>query len=718
MEFVGHTINKDGLHFTRDKLDSVLNFPRPENKRQIKSFLGLANYFRDHIRDHSNRAQPLQDFVNGYDKKQARQKIVWTPASIAAFEDLRTAIDECPMLWFLDDYSPIFLRTDASDYGIGAYLYQVKTENDGSLKEYPIGFVSKSIASQHQSWDTPMKEGYANFYALKKWEYLLRDRQFTIMTDHQNLTRLRADHDSNKMVKRWFMCYQEFDILDWVYVRGVDNGVPDSLSRLCEELEDVHPASKLFQLTGYEIPNEHWETIAQYHNSGLKRLIPKVPGAMTNMECPGGHGGVERTLHMLDDAGLQWKHRTKHVRRFIRMRPCCQKMDQMKRVIHSYPFTLSSYGLWDTISVDYIESLVPDSFGNNMIIVIIDNFSRFTSLYASSSTAAEGAADAILDFCGRYVTPLHIITDCGANFKSDLMASLMERLGTNHFLTDPYSKEMNGIVERVNKEVLRHLRAIIFDHRLAAKWSKYLPLVQRLINTSKNSATGLTPAEIVFPNGVQLDRSILTENSSIYVSSYIQDLQKSQAIIIALAEASLRAKDQQHMDNYSPERTVYEDGSFVLVQHRHNSLRRGPVSKLLPFLKGQMLVKHHNSTTGNYALQDLVTGNCLDYHVDKIRPFLYDERTKTPLEVALTDTLDEFVVEKVVSMHGNTRRSRKELEFRIRWAGYGPEHDTTEPWSNVKDSFAVQSYLREHPDPRVKRLAKPLEPSSNEEVFE
>ena len=56
-------------------------------------------------------------------------------------------------------------------------------------------------------------------------------------------------------------------------------------------------------------------------------------------------------------------------------------MDQMKKVIHAYPFSVSSYGLWDTVSVDYIESLIPDNEGNNMIIVIVDNFSRFTDLY-------------------------------------------------------------------------------------------------------------------------------------------------------------------------------------------------------------------------------------------------------------------------------------------------------------------------------------------------
>ena len=196
VEYVGHTINRDGLHFTRDKVDSVLNFPRLTTKRQVKAFLGLANYFRDHVRNHSTRVIPLQNLVDGYTARQAHQKVKWTDECEAAFEDIKKAIDECPLLWFMDDESPIFLETDASDYGIGAYLYQTVLNPDESSSEHPIGFISKSIHNSHNSWDTPMKEGFAIYYALRKWEHLLRDRRFTILTDHENLTRLRADHDT------------------------------------------------------------------------------------------------------------------------------------------------------------------------------------------------------------------------------------------------------------------------------------------------------------------------------------------------------------------------------------------------------------------------------------------------------------------------------------------------------------------------------------------
>ena len=689
VEYVGHTIDENGLHFTRSKLDKVLNFPRPETKKKMKSFIGLANYFRDHIANHSNRVQLLQESVANYTKRHASQKITWTPALTSAFEDIRAAIDNCPRLWFMDDFSPIFLQTDASDYGIGAYLFQRVTQEDESTVDHPIGFISKSIASEHTSWDTPMKEGYAIFYALKKWEYLLRDRQFTILTDHKNLTQLRSDNYlTNKMVKRWFMTYQEYDIMSWEYREGVNNEIPDHLSRLCPVAPNEEQiASVLFQLTGQEIPDDKWKIIKQFHSS------------------ESGHGGVERTMQKLSVKGQTWENMRAHVRQFIKFCPCCQKMDQMKKVIHSYPFTVSSYGLWETVSVDYIESLIPDSEGNNMIIVIVDNFSRFTDLYPAKSTNAMGAAHALLSFSGRYATPSCFYTDKGRSFANDIVKGLTESLGANHHFIPAYSKEQNAIVERQNKEVMRHLRNIVFDKRVVTSWSKYLPIVQRIINTSINSATGITPAEAVFPNGITLDRSLVSDVSPIYMSSYISELQQAQARIIAIAEQNLRDKDRHHVDNYKKERTEFPANSYVLAEHRPNPLRRGPKSKLLPFLRGPLLVKSH-STQGMYILQDLVTQKLSEYHMSRLRPFEYDAKTLTPLQVAVTDSADEFIVQECLSMRGDTRGKRTQLEFKIRWAGYGPEDDTWEPWEFVRDCDAVQLYLYSHPNPRIRKLAK------------
>jgi hypothetical protein len=246
---------------------------------------------------------------------------------------------------------------------------------------------------------------------------------------------------------------------------------------------------------------------------------------------------------------------------------------------------------------------------------------------------------------------------------------------------------------------------LCFDKRVLSNWSKYLPIVQRIINTSVNSATGITPAEAVFPNGLVLDKSLVSDASPIYMSSYISELQRAQARIIAIAEQNLKEKDNKHMESYPEERTVFPVGSYVLAEHRHNQLRRGPTSKLLPFLKGPLLVKSHNSE-GMYILQDLVSQSISEYHVSRLRPFEYDPETLTPLEVAVSDTKDEYIVQECLGVRGNIHGNRSQLEFKIRWAGYSDKYDSWEPWEFVRDTDAVQLFCHRHPLNRIKKLVK------------
>ena len=126
---------------------------------------------------------------------ERNRKLVWTEEGRIAFHALKQAINECPMLFFVNDDSPIFLHTDASDYGIGGYLFQVIDE-----KEIPIAFVSKMLTEVEIRWNTTEKEAFAIIYCLKKLEYLLRDRTFTLRTDHKNL--IYIDTESSAKVKR------------------------------------------------------------------------------------------------------------------------------------------------------------------------------------------------------------------------------------------------------------------------------------------------------------------------------------------------------------------------------------------------------------------------------------------------------------------------------------------------------------------------------------
>ena len=241
-EFVGHTINgKTGeLHFTRSKLDRVRDFPKPTEAGELKMFVGLANYYRAHVAHMSSLLHPLDEMLAGYEKRTRSRHLKWTHETTLAFERVRTMIDECPALKFVNPLWRVYVRTDASNYGIGAVMFQ-KFEDTGY--DIPIEFLSKSLTKVQINWDTPEKEGYAIFYALKRWDHLLRDVNFVLETDHENLTFLKFD--GSPKVKRWKMLIQEFRF-DLLFIKGKDNGVADAMSRLCLNLEKkIAEAEKL-----------------------------------------------------------------------------------------------------------------------------------------------------------------------------------------------------------------------------------------------------------------------------------------------------------------------------------------------------------------------------------------------------------------------------------------------------------------------------------------
>ena len=280
--------------------------------------MGVANLVRDCVREYALIAKPLHAMLGNYTKSQARLKVLqWTEESSVAFDVLRERIHECPLLFFMDDVSPIFLYTDASIIGIGAHLVQVVEGH-----ERTIGMISKAFDSTLAKWHTCEQEGFAIFYALNKWEYLLRDRRFTVRTDHDNLRQLKQEYGHIKRVQRLFMCFQSFDIV-FEHLPGEMNVVADALSRVCgvdaSDKIDDNLCSSLERCLEEEshtedqrISNHLWEAIKACHNSVV------------------GHHGVERTMGKLRRSNNNWKNMRQHVIRFIKCCVCCQQMSTIK----------------------------------------------------------------------------------------------------------------------------------------------------------------------------------------------------------------------------------------------------------------------------------------------------------------------------------------------------------------------------------------------------
>ena len=287
IEYVGHVIDPTGLSFSKDKREKVRMFPKPMNCKHVKQFLGLVNYFRDHVAHISNLMRPMQQMILKYEKAR---RVEWTPEAEEAFEKIKNAIADAAKLYFVDDdiaKNPVYLEVDACDYGIGAYLYQ---KQDG--QEHPIQFISKALNSTQLKWATGEKEAYAIFYGIKKLRPLLRDIYFTLRTDHKNLTYI--NESASPKVNRWKLELMEYNF-DCEHVAGVKNVVADSLSRLMT----LQGTAKSEAYENLKISPAHGLAVLALPEKGklspfktTKEVYKLLTKCHNKFE---GHSGVERT---------------------------------------------------------------------------------------------------------------------------------------------------------------------------------------------------------------------------------------------------------------------------------------------------------------------------------------------------------------------------------------------------------------------------------------
>ena len=158
-------------------------------------------------------------------------------------------------------------------------------------------------------------------------------------------------------------------------------------------------------------------------------------------------------------------------------------------------------------------------------------------------------------------TPREILTDGGTQFSNEIISDLVNILNTKLMITIAYSKEENAIVERSNKEVMRHLRAFIFDHKILADWTKYLPLVQRIINNKVHDSTKISPASIITP-GIDLDNSLVPTSVNMTggdLSEYVKYLIEQQQIAIEVARKHLLEHEKEHLVDPDLPLTVFSN---------------------------------------------------------------------------------------------------------------------------------------------------------------
>ena len=188
------------------------------------------------------------------------------------------------------------------------------------------------------------------------------------------------------------------------------------------------------------------------------------------------------------------------------------------------------------------------------------------------------------------------------------------------------SKQENAIVERANREVMRHLRNIIMDRRAMDEWGRYLAFVQRIMNTMVHSSTGVKPCVIVLSTEMSHETLKTLTNSEgssedtpmpeslEWDDKWIERLLEKQKWYIQKAVDSLKAMDDHNRLSNPEEVTHYEAGTLVLCE-QGTAFRRGPEHKLLPYLSGPFEVMTSEGDT--YTIRNIITNKLRRLHIAK-----------------------------------------------------------------------------------------------------
>ena len=178
VQYLGHVIDADSLHATDDKVKAIINAPRPRTVAELRSFLGLLNYYGRFIPNLSSLIYPLNNLLR---QKKTWQ---WTKACSGAFQAAKEKIVSSKVLTHYDPTRPVRLAADASAYGIGAVISHVM--EDGS--ERPIAFASRTLKPSECNYAQVEKEALSLVFGLCKFHSYLYGRKFTLVTDHKPLT--------------------------------------------------------------------------------------------------------------------------------------------------------------------------------------------------------------------------------------------------------------------------------------------------------------------------------------------------------------------------------------------------------------------------------------------------------------------------------------------------------------------------------------------------
>ncbi|GKB88171.1 putative nucleotidyltransferase, ribonuclease H [Tanacetum coccineum] len=215
VQFLGHVINGNGIHVDPSKIEAVKNWKAPRTPTEVRSFLGLAGYYRRFIENFSKIAKSLTILT------QKCKTFDWGEEQELAFQTLKDKLCNAPVLALPDGPEDFVVYCDASGIGLGCVLMQ---------RGKVIAYASRQLKIHEKNYTTHDLELGAVVFALKIWRHYLYGTKSVIYTDHKSLQHIFSQKELNMRQRRWIELFSDYDC-EIRYHPGKANVVADALSR-------------------------------------------------------------------------------------------------------------------------------------------------------------------------------------------------------------------------------------------------------------------------------------------------------------------------------------------------------------------------------------------------------------------------------------------------------------------------------------------------------
>ena len=322
--YLGHVVSEDGIKTDPKKIERVSRWPTPGSLAEVKSFLGLASYYRRFVPGFASIVKPLYKLT-----EHDLLRFEWTVEYQVAFERLKELLTSSPVLAYPQGYAPFILDTDASNHGIGAILSQIQ---DGV--ERPIVYCSRTLSKSERNYCTTRKELLAIVEFAKQQKHYLQNRKFTIRTDHAPLRSILKTREPEGQLARWvaFLSTLDFDI---VYRQGARHVNADSMShRRCTE--------RCKWCKGCTDSNPSTREIGLQTEAAFEELLPQHQTATCTVKIE-----PEWSTRYLEEQQLQ----DPTLKNFTQMKKSCKERPAWEDISPEGPVLKTLWTQWDRMEV-------------------------------------------------------------------------------------------------------------------------------------------------------------------------------------------------------------------------------------------------------------------------------------------------------------------------------------------------------------------------------